>query len=167
MPNYPKPTALKKLEGNPGKRALNKNEPNFSGTPKCPASLTPAAKKEWKRVVAELESLDMLRSVDTSTLAVYCQSFARWLSAEAMIEKEGQVIKEPILNKNFEVVGERVKKHPAVTVAKEAMASMMAASSRFGFDPSSRTRLSVGEGSKQDPFEAFMKSIEADETIPS
>lgn len=33
----PKPTAIKELEGNPGKRPLNKNEPKPKQTaPKCP-----------------------------------------------------------------------------------------------------------------------------------
>ena len=47
----PKPTALKVLEGNPGKRPLNDREPvPPKGTLKCPAWLLPEAKKEWKRL---------------------------------------------------------------------------------------------------------------------
>ena len=42
----PKPTALKVLEGNPGKRPLNDREPvPPKGTLKCPAWLLPEAKK--------------------------------------------------------------------------------------------------------------------------
>ena len=38
----PKPTAVKKLEGNPGKRKLNTKEPNpGKGMPDCPAWLLP------------------------------------------------------------------------------------------------------------------------------
>ena len=41
----PKPTAVKKLEGNPGKRKLNKKEPMLGkGMPDCPAWLLPEAK---------------------------------------------------------------------------------------------------------------------------
>ena len=44
----PKPTAVKKLEGNPGKRKLNTKEPNpGKGMPDCPAWLLPEAKTEW------------------------------------------------------------------------------------------------------------------------
>jgi hypothetical protein len=43
----PKPTALKVLSGNPGKRALNKNEPKPGGVPTCPSSLDATAKREW------------------------------------------------------------------------------------------------------------------------
>ena len=54
----PKPTALKVLEGNPGKRPMNMNEPvPPKGTVKCPAWLEPEAKKEWKRLASSLEAM--------------------------------------------------------------------------------------------------------------
>src|SRR3979411_433277 len=124
----PKPTQLKLLQGNPGKRKLNPTEPKFAGTPACPTWLTKAAKAEWKRVVAELSALDMLRSVDSAALAAYCQSYARWRSAEEIVDKEGQTVNEPVLNKMGEVVGYKTKRHPATTIAKDALASMLRAS---------------------------------------
>ncbi len=43
----PKPTAAKKLEGNPGKRKLNKKESvPAKGMPACPDWSMPEAKKE-------------------------------------------------------------------------------------------------------------------------
>jgi phage terminase small subunit len=51
----PKPTALKVLEGNPGKRPLNQNEPKpEKKAPNCPSWLLPDAKKEWRRLSKEL-----------------------------------------------------------------------------------------------------------------
>lgn len=159
----PKPLKLKELEGNPGKRKLNKNEPQFSGAPVCPDWLTPSAKIEWDSMVAEMSSLDMLRKVDSATLAAYCQNYARWQSAEQIVEREGQTIQEPITNKAGEVVGSRTKRHPAVSIAKDAQAAMLKASALFGFDPSSRSRLSVGEQITEDPFKLFMEKMGADE----
>ena len=47
----PKPTAVKKMEGNPGKRKLNTKEPvPAKGMPVCPDWLMPEAKKEWERL---------------------------------------------------------------------------------------------------------------------
>ena len=44
----PKPTAIKVLEGNPGKRPLNEHEPAPpKANIKCPTWLLPEAKKEW------------------------------------------------------------------------------------------------------------------------
>ena len=48
-----KPTALKLLEGNPGKREVNGNEPEYdvlSKDEKPPAYLGSYGKKEWKRI---------------------------------------------------------------------------------------------------------------------
>ena len=43
----PKPTALKKLEGNPGKRKLNTKEPMpGKGMPDCPKWLLPEGSEE-------------------------------------------------------------------------------------------------------------------------
>ena len=159
----PKPTALKLVQGNPGKRALNKKEPKFRGAPVCPDWLSPPAKTEWKRVVKELSALDMLRSVDSSALAAYCQSYSRWQSAERIIDCEGQTVNEPITNKVGEVIGHKTKRHPATVIAKDSLASMLRASALFGFDPSSRSRLSVGEPTAADPFTEFMKGMGADE----
>ena len=51
----PKPTALKKLEGNPGKRPLNELEPLPQVTMlRCPNWLEPEAKKEWRRLAPVL-----------------------------------------------------------------------------------------------------------------
>ena len=51
----PKPTALKKLEGNPGKRPLNELEPMPQVTMlRCPNWLEPEAKKEWRRLAPVL-----------------------------------------------------------------------------------------------------------------
>src|SRR5689334_3828108 len=47
----PKPTAIKKIQGNPGKRPLNENEPQLEpGIPECPDYLDEIARKEWARI---------------------------------------------------------------------------------------------------------------------
>ena len=53
--------ALKKLEGNPGKRKLNTKEPvPEQGMPDCPKWLLPEAKKEWKRLCQKLSEMGAL-----------------------------------------------------------------------------------------------------------
>lgn len=50
----PKPTALKKLEGNPGKRKLNTKEPvPEKGMPDCPKWLLPEAKEAQEHIDTE------------------------------------------------------------------------------------------------------------------
>ncbi len=75
----PKPTALKKLEGNPGKRKLNTKEPvPEKGMPDCPKWLLPEAREEWKRLCQKLSEMGVLTEIDMAAFAAYCQSYARW-----------------------------------------------------------------------------------------
>ncbi len=141
----PKPSALKKLGGNAGKRKQNRLEPEFSGVPVCPDWLEDTAKVEWDRIVEELAALNMLRGVDTACLSSYVQSFARWRSAELQVTRDGQTISEPIVNKSGKIIGHKVKRHPATTIAKDEKAAMHRAAALFGFDPSSRSRISIGD----------------------
>ena len=57
----PKPTTVKKLEGNPGKRKLNTKEPVLAkGMPACPDWLIPEAKKDWERLAKSVNQMDVL-----------------------------------------------------------------------------------------------------------
>jgi P27 family predicted phage terminase small subunit len=161
----PKPAAVKLAEGNPGKRKINRQEPKFGETLTCPDWLTSSAKREWKRVSAELQALKLLQSVDRASLAAYCQSYSRWRSAELQVSKEGQILSTPIVTKDGEIVGYTHKRHPATTVAREERAAMLKAASLFGFDPSSRSRLTTGEAAEaEDPFAKFMQGLVGEDT---
>jgi P27 family predicted phage terminase small subunit len=151
-----KPAALKKLQGNPGRRALNNNEPQFSGTPKCPSWLDRDAKTEWKRVTRELEALNMLTACDQAALAGYCKSYSTWKQAELLVTKHGIVLTDPILSKTGEVIGQRMKRNPATTIASDSLKSLARYGSLFGFDPSSRARLHISPTEAADPFGAFL-----------
>ena len=81
----PTPTAIKELEGNPGKRALNDKEPKpQKKAPACPKWLEDEAKKEWRRLAKQMEQLGILTQVDMAAFAGYCQAYARWKEAEEL-----------------------------------------------------------------------------------
>jgi P27 family predicted phage terminase small subunit len=162
-----KPTALKLLAGNPGKRLLNNNEPDFSGSPKCPPWLHKDGKTEWRRVVIELEALNMLTACDQASLAAYCQTFARWKEAEALTSLHGMVLSEPVVNKAGEVIGQRMRRNPANIIASDCLKSLARYGSLFGFDPSSRSRLHVAPNEAADPLDEFLNaSGDEDDTEP-
>ena len=47
----PKPSRIKALTGNPGKRPLNAHEPRpVPALPECPPELSPAGRQEWGRL---------------------------------------------------------------------------------------------------------------------
>lgn len=86
----PKPTAMKKLEGNPGKRKLNTKEPvPAKEMPACPEWLMPEAKKEWERLAKLMNQMGVLTEVDMAAFAAYCQSYARWKEAQEHITSGG------------------------------------------------------------------------------
>jgi P27 family predicted phage terminase small subunit len=141
----PRPTALKVLEGNPGKRPLNRREPQPSvGAPGCPDWLPREAKAEWRRVVSELDRIGMLKKVDRAALATYCEAWSILVAAEALIAEHGLMI---LQFETQSVDGARIYvrpvKNPAVLIAKDASATIRAFAAEFGLTPSSRTRLTV------------------------
>ena len=69
----PKPTAVKKLEGNPGKRKLNKKKPvTAKGMSDCPEWLLPEAKTEWEWLCEKLSLMGVLTEIDMAAFSAYC-----------------------------------------------------------------------------------------------
>lgn len=92
----PKPTALKILQGNPGKRLLNQKEPQpQKALLKCPRWLNKLAREEWACVAPELHRLGLLTKVDAKALACYCQVYGRLRQAEAVVAKQGITFTPP------------------------------------------------------------------------
>jgi len=147
----PKPTAVKELEGNPGKRALNEFEPKpKKKAPKCPTWLDVEAKKEWKRVAKQLEELGVLTEVDMAAFAGYCEAYARWKEAEEFISKHGTIVKTP--SGYWQQV-------PQVSIAQTYLKIMIKFCEQFGLTPSSRSRIVADKASNDflDPMEMMLR----------
>lgn len=135
----PKPTFLKRLTGNPGRRPLNENEPQPKRTlPPCPDFLDEAARREWRRLTEYLYDVGILSELDGPALATYCQAFSRWQYAEEQLAKFGPVILSP--DKKFPV------QSPYLAIANKAMEQMLKVLIEFGMTPSSRSRVTVIPG---------------------
>jgi len=149
----PKPTALKELEGNPGRRPLNRFElkPD-GGAPKCPVWLDDEAKKEWARVSKQLERLGLLTELDCAAFAGYCQAYSRWKAAEEFISKHGYVDRTP--SGYFQQI-------PHVSIAQTYMKIMQKFCEEFGMTPASRSRINGNEESvgEDDPMEALLSGL--------
>jgi P27 family predicted phage terminase small subunit len=131
----PKPTRLKYLTGNPGKRPLNPYEPRPEpSVPECPSELGPAAKREWERLVGDLARLNMVTNLDRAALAAYCGAYALWADATEQIQKYGAMIKSP--------TGYPVQS-PYIAIANRQAEIMLRISSEFGFTPASRSRIAA------------------------
>ncbi len=136
----PKPTAVKKREGNAGKRPLNDKEPEFEAPPDVPPApeyLNEAARAEWDRVAPELFSQGLLKKADYAALAGYCQCFARWVEAEKFIEENGSVI----VMRDDDGDIKYVQQAPQVGISNRMLEHMRKFAAEFGMTPSARSRV--------------------------
>jgi P27 family predicted phage terminase small subunit len=126
--------------------------------PGMPAWLSREAKAEWRRVSTELLALGLLTVIDRAALAAYCQAFAELMEATRMLEREGRIVDQDVMNKDGVVTGSVKKLHPAVRLQRDAFARVKAYLGEFGLTPSSRARLPAAEKPKAaDPFEDFLR----------
>ena len=138
----PTPTAIKELEGNPGKRPLNKNEPKpTEKAPPCPKWLEPEAKKEWRRLAKKMEQLGVLTEVDMAAFAGYCQAYARWKEAEEFITQHGSILRTK---------SGYVQPVPQVSIAQTYLKIMNRFAEQFGLTPAARSRI-IAEDSTSGP----------------
>lgn len=129
----PKPTRLKLLTGNPGKRPLNILEPEPGpAIPTCPAHLVPTAKAEWKRLARELYDLRILSRLDRAALAGYCQAYGRWVEAERKLQDTPVILKLP---------SGYLQQNPWLTIAIKQQELMQRFAAELGLTPASRSRV--------------------------
>lgn len=153
----PKPTYLKVVTGNPGKRALPTAEAKVApALPSPPPHLADEAKVEWGRVSEELYKIGLLSGVDRAALAAYCQAYARWVQAERAI---AEMAKRDQLTGGLMIktTNGNAIQNPLVGTANKAAADMVRFAAEFGMTPSARSRINAtppGEG-ERDPAAQF------------
>jgi P27 family predicted phage terminase small subunit len=146
----PKPTRLKLITGNPGRRPLYKREPKPRlAIPSAPRHLNPAARAEWKRISRQLYDLGLLTQIDRAALAMYCQAYGRWVFAEQKLKDEKMLlVKSPT---------DAPMQNPWLGIANRSMRQMQSLLSEFGLSPSSRSRIVTGEPpAARDPFDVLL-----------
>jgi P27 family predicted phage terminase small subunit len=145
-----KSSVVRLVTGNPGRRPLNKQQPQpKSSMPKCPSHLDAEAKLEWRRVAPKLFELGLLTEIDGEALAAYCSSWSIWVQAKEHLAEEG-----------LTVVGPRggVRASPWIAIARGAQRDLQSLAAEFGLTPLSRQRIHVTPPEKPDPFEELLRS---------
>lgn len=137
MPGPPrKPTRLKILTGNPGKRRLNKCEPQPApGGLVCPASMPREGKELWARIVPELERIGVATGIDQTALESYCRAYATWKYAERKLQEEGMTF----TSQNSGIP----RPSPYVQIANTAAENIIKWARELGLTPASRSRLQI------------------------
>src|SRR3990167_6403207 len=138
----PKPTALKLLQGNPGKRRLNANEPAPPpASTEPPDWLDELARAFWDEHAPPLIRRGLLTTWDVPMFATACSEHSLWVRYTV-----------------------RINKHPFGKAAKDwsrlrnmALANRDRTLSKFGMSPSDRARLgAVGAEMPEDAAESFL-----------
>jgi P27 family predicted phage terminase small subunit len=143
-----KPTRLKLLQGT-ARPDRERNEPKpLPLAPPCPKWLPREAKREWRRLVPQLEKLGLVSRLDRDALADLCLTVTRLREAEAKVEELGVLIPS----------GTGWKKNPAVTAAAEYRKALARWAERFGLTPGDRGRLDLPQvENEEDEFEKFLR----------
>jgi len=142
----PKPVAKKQLAGNPGKRKLNVDQPDYQTLTNvfCPDWMGDYGKQLWEVLAPQLCSERILAITDIQNLEVYCNAYDQFRRAQEELLKNGPTVTG--------AMGGLIK-NPAATVMKEATATMATFGGLLGLDPSSRQRLTgATKKANQNPF---------------
>jgi P27 family predicted phage terminase small subunit len=159
----PKPTAIRRLQGNPGKRAWNHNEPvPPDAQPRCPGHLSAVAQKEWRRLASALHKMGVLTVVDRAALAAYCAAYGRWVEAEEKLKETPTLFKTP---------AGYVQQSPWLGIANKQLELMGRYMVELGITPASRSRVVAGPAAQptitfttiyeDDPREQLRAKIDA------
>jgi phage terminase small subunit len=125
MGRPPKPTALKILTGNPGKRPLNLLEPKPPGGCEMPPTLlsNPRAVEHWNREAPRLLAMGVLTQVDSRAFGRLCRLWAHEDRVGLLADETGSPI----------------------PLDPRIMSEIRQLEERFGMNPSSRVKLKVDQ----------------------
>lgn len=155
----PKPTELKKIQGNPGHRPLNQAQPKPKTVVKKPRGMQPIAQRLWDEYAPELERLQVLSGVDSAAFRLMAEHYGFAVQAAKALHEQGLTVEGD----------EGVKKNPVAQIFKDNSLAFKNYAAEFGLTPSSRTRLQMPAEAEQlslaeQLFQVVAQSVEvADE----
>lgn len=132
----PTPTHLKLLEGNPGKRAINRAEPKPEGNLfDAPEWLTDDQRDGWAYAIANAPA-GLLKRLDRAMLTMWVIAESLHRDAAMKVVKSGSVVR----TRNGEAA-----QNPYLSIVNRQAAVMVKLASEMGFSPASRTRIQLEE----------------------
>ncbi|MBM3358463.1 MAG: P27 family phage terminase small subunit [Betaproteobacteria bacterium] len=138
----PKPDQIKRLEGNPGHRALKgtADAPPVE-IPPCPEIVAqdPIALAMWEEQTRELLRLRLIARINAPVLAAMCIHWARWWRAAAKVRECGPLVETPT---------EFTRPSPWLRIADQAHDRFLRAAQEFGMTPASYSRVIAQTGGK-------------------
>lgn len=152
----PKPTVLKLVEGNPGKRAINKKEPKPKREiPSCPAHMSDAGKVAWGRLSVLLDRMGVLTEADSAAFERLCDCYSDILICRESLIADGWTYKTLDAQGNTLIKG-----NPAATQLRSADSQFKSYLIEFGLTPAARSKVHAqpDDDKKADPLQEFFGS---------
>ncbi len=144
----PIPTEQLRVRGSPlaTKKRRAREVKGPSGTPSCPAWLDADAKRAWRQLVPQLESMRVLTKIDSNALARYCRTWSRWRKAEAFIDEHGEMY--PLKDESGRV--KYMQQWPQVAISHKLAQQLTRLEQEFGMTPPARSRIQIDKPSTID-----------------
>jgi P27 family predicted phage terminase small subunit len=133
----PVPTQLKIIRGNPGRRALNKNEPRPVGDlAEPPAHFDGDLKDAWEYAIQHAPK-GLLKKIDASVLETWCTAHALHRRALNEVRRSGMLVLAPHTKLPVQ--------SPWLPIVNKQALIMLRAVDHLGFSPAARSRITTGD----------------------
>ena len=144
MARTPTPAEVRRATGNARNQPIPDPVPvgdQLYDLPDPPEELGDVAKQVWREVGPDLVDVGVLRSSDLIAFEAMCQAVDRMRAAANVLRRDG-VTSEGSMG--------QVRAHPALDIERQAASEFRQWATRFGLDPSSRTKLGAERESQGD-----------------
>lgn len=122
-----------------------------AGKPTCPKFLSPAAKKEFRRLCKALAERRVLTAGDQRLLAIAAVLYDRWIRALEKVALEGEITQYESRDRNGNALF-REKKSLNLVVAQESEKQMLAIQVQLGLTPVMKDKpLQAGRAADEPP----------------
>lgn len=131
----PKPTWLKVVAGNPGKRPINDAEPiPAEELVDAPGWMNAEQQEVWRQAIRQAPP-GLLRSLDESVLAIWVVAAVMHRDAAQRVARVGTMVRAPGSGYPMQ--------NPYLAVVNKQAQIMLKAAAEMGFTPSARSRVRV------------------------
>ena len=159
----------RELEGNPGHRPINKQEPNAPpASGQAPKSLDPAEREFWKQIFPIVSKMRVMTKADVFALGQLCRFMAEEQECTRQIAQLGRLI--PKKNEAGKVIAATL--NPLCRVRSDAARHIRSYLAVFGLGPSFRAALHTPvvdpknpNDSTQDTLDDFFSGETAGEVV--
>lgn len=151
-----KPTAVKRAEGNPGRRPLNEKEPSAGKRPKKPRGLDKISSRFWDEFCEMAQDMGVLDRADALAIELMARAYAEWRACDEFCKGHNG----GFYTSKTASGGQIMRQFPQMAAGADAWRRLRSMLGEFGLTPSARVRLG-GPGEQEDELSKLMAEFRA------